>query len=69
MLEDAQLNMETLGEHQAVMDHVMDSVHRLGQMVQEAQSTMRALQAEREMAERIERGLKKVRTKTEGRKA
>ena len=57
MLEDAQLNMESLGEHKAVMDHVMDSVHRLGQMVQAAQSTMRGLQAEREMAERIERGL------------
>jgi hypothetical protein len=62
------LNMESLGEHKAVMDHVMDSVHRLGQMVQEAQSTMRSLQAEREMAERIERGIKRVRTKTDQKK-
>jgi hypothetical protein len=46
----------------------MDSVHRLGQMVQEAQSTMRSLQAEREMAERIERGIKRVRTKTDQKK-
>jgi hypothetical protein len=37
-------------------------------MVQEAQSTMRALQAEREMAERIERGIKKVRSRTETKK-
>jgi uncharacterized protein YoxC len=60
--------MEALGEHKEVMDHVMDSVNRLGQMVQQAQSTMRALQAEREMAERIERGIKKVRSKTETKK-
>jgi hypothetical protein len=64
MLEDAQLNVEALGEHKAVMDHVMDSVHRLGQMLQEAQSTMRALQAERDVAGRIQTGIRKVRTKS-----
>jgi hypothetical protein len=46
------------------MDHVMDSFNRLSQMVQEAQSTMKALSAEREMAERIERGIKKLRSRT-----
>jgi hypothetical protein len=42
----------------------MDSFNRLSQMVQEAQSTMRALQTEREMAERIERGIKQLRART-----
>jgi hypothetical protein len=35
-------------------------------MVQESQSTVRALQAERDLAERIERGGRKLRAKTSG---
>ena len=66
MLEDVRLNMETLGEHKALMDHVMANVNRLGEMLQESQSTLRALQTERELAERIERGNKQLRAKTTG---
>ena len=58
MLEDVRLNLETLGEQKAVVDHVMDSFSRLTEKVQEAQTTLRSLQAERELAERIERGIK-----------
>jgi len=58
------LSMETLGEQKAVMDHAMDSFTRLTETMREAQSTLRALQAERELAERIERGIKQLRTKT-----
>jgi mevalonate kinase len=64
MLDDVRLSMETLGEQKAVMDHAMDSFTRLGEIMREAQNTLRALQAERELAERIERGIKKLRTKT-----
>jgi len=39
----------------------MDNFNRLTEKVQEAQNTMRALQAERELAERIERGIKQLR--------
>jgi hypothetical protein len=42
----------------------MESFARLSEMMREAQSTLRALQAERELAERIERGIKQLRTKT-----
>jgi hypothetical protein len=66
MLEDVRLNMETLGEHKAVMDHVMANFNRLSEMVQESQSTLRALQAERALAERIDRGNKQLRAKTTG---
>ena len=66
MLEDVRLNMEALGEHKALMDHVMANVNRLGEMVQESQSTLRALQTERELAERIDRGNKQLRAKTTG---
>jgi len=64
VLEDVRLNMETLGEHKAVMDHVMANFTRLGEMAQESQSTLRALQAERELAERIATGNKQLRNKT-----
>jgi hypothetical protein len=61
MLEDVRLNLETLGEQKAVVDHVMDNFTRLTEKVQEAQTTLRSLQTERELAERIERGIKKLR--------
>jgi chromosome segregation ATPase len=61
MLEDVRLNVETLGEQKAVVDHVMDNFTRLTEKVQEAQTTLRALQTERELAERIERGVKNLR--------
>jgi chromosome segregation ATPase len=61
MLEDVRINLETLGEQKAVVDHVMDNFTRLNEKVQEAQTTMRSLQAERELAERIERGIKQLR--------
>jgi len=61
MLEDVRLNLETLGEQKAVVDHVMDNFTRLTEKVQEAQTTLRSLQAERELAERIERGIKQLR--------
>ena len=66
MLEDVRLNMDTLGEHKAVMDHVMADFNRLNELVQESQTTLRALQAERELAGRIERGSKRLRAKTGG---
>ena len=64
MLEDVRLNVETLGEQRAVMDHALESCSRLGEMVRDAQSTMRALQNEREVAERIQRGIKQLKSKT-----
>ena len=48
------------------MDHVMADFNRLNELVQESQTTLRALQAERELAGRIERGSKRLRAKTGG---
>jgi hypothetical protein len=56
--------MEALGEQKAVLDHVMADLSRLTEMVREAQATLKALQTERELAERIQRGIKRLRTKT-----
>jgi chromosome segregation ATPase len=61
MLEDVRLNFETLGEQKAVVDDVMDNFTRLSEKVQEAQTTLRSLKTERELAERIDRGIKKTR--------
>ena len=64
MLEDVRLNVETLGEQRAVMDHAIESCNRLGEMVREAQSTIKGLQTERELAERIQTGIRQLRAKT-----
>jgi chromosome segregation ATPase len=66
MLEDVRLNVETLGEQRAVMDHAIESCNRLGEMVREAQSTIKGLQTERELAERIQKGIRQLRAKTAG---
>jgi len=68
MLEDVRLNVETLGEQRAVMDHAIESCNRLGEMVREAQSTMKGLQTERELAERIQSGIRQLRAKNPGRR-
>ena len=64
LLEDVRVNMETVGEQRAVLDHVMENLSKLTEMVASGQNTLRALQAERELAERIERGIKALRSKT-----
>jgi hypothetical protein len=55
-----------LGEQRAVIDHVGEKLARLDYMVQEAQNTLRALQREREVAERIEQGIKSLRASSSG---
>jgi hypothetical protein len=63
MLEDVRVNLEMLTEQRVVIDHVMESMAQLQRAVQDAQGTLRALQSERELAERISRGIKQLRTK------
>ena len=64
MLDDINVNLEMLSEQRAVIDHVGEKLARLDFTVQEAQSTLRAPQREREVAERIEQGIKALRTRT-----
>ncbi|MFL6280235.1 MAG: hypothetical protein ACJ731_08995 [Vicinamibacterales bacterium] len=65
MLEDVRLNMDTIGEHTTIMEQAMADVARLTELVQESQTTLRALKAERELAGKIERGTKRLRAKTD----
>ena len=64
MLADVRLNLETLSEQKSVIDHVIENLAGLNEMVQGTQATLKALQTERELAERIERGNKQLRIKT-----
>jgi chromosome segregation ATPase len=65
MLEDVRLNMDTLGEHKTIMEQAMADFTRLTELVQESQTTLRALKAERELAGKIEHGTKRLRAKTD----
>ena len=64
LLEDVRINLETLGEQKAVIDHVSEKLARLDFMMQEAQNTLRTLQHERELAERIEQSIKQLRSRS-----
>ncbi len=64
MLGDINVNLEMLSEQRAVVDHVGEQLARLDFTVQEAQNTLRALQREREVAERIEQGIKALRNRS-----
>lgn len=64
MLDDVRVHLETVGEQKAVLDYVLEQVSRLDTMSREAQNTMRALQTERELAERIERSIQSLRART-----
>ena len=47
------------------MDHALESCSRLAEMVRDAQSTMRALQNDGEVAERkVQHGIKQLKSKT-----
>jgi chromosome segregation ATPase len=63
LMEDVQINLDMLGEQKAVVDHVAEKAAQLDFVLQEARNTLRTLQHERELAERIERGIKKLRSK------
>ena len=64
VLEDVRVNLEMLGEQRAVVDHVVESMAGVNETVQKAQATLKALQTERELGERIERSIKQLRSKS-----
>lgn len=63
LLGDIQLKLELLNEQRVVVEHVGDKLARLDFTVQEAQNTLRALQREREVAERVEQGIRSLRAR------
>ena len=64
MLEDVRVHLETVSEQKAVLEHALDQIAKLETISRDAQATLRSLQAERELAQRIERSIQTLRTKT-----
>lgn len=64
MLGDIQVTLDSLGEQRSVIDQVGERLARLDFTLQEAQNTLRALQRERDGAERIEQSLKALRARS-----
>jgi hypothetical protein len=64
LLEDVRLNLELVNEQKAVVDHVAQDLSKLSSLATSSQRTLRALQAERELAERIEKSIKSLRART-----
>lgn len=64
MLEDVRVHLETVSEQKAVLEHALDQIAKLETTSRDAQVTLRSLQTERELAQRIERSIQTLRTKT-----
>jgi len=64
MLNDVRCNLETVSEQRAIVNDVAEKVAKLDFAVQEANNVLRALQRERELAERIEQGIQQLRSRT-----
>ena len=62
VLKDVHVNLELLAEQRAIVDHAVEGMARVQEDTRSAQATLKALQAERQLAERIERGIKRLRT-------
>jgi chromosome segregation ATPase len=64
MLADVRVHLETVGEQKEVLEHALDQIARLELISRDADATLRSLQAERELAQRIERSIQQLRTRT-----
>jgi chromosome segregation ATPase len=61
LFEDVRLNLETMGAHKAIIDDVTKKIGGLGFAVQEAESMLRSLKHERQLAEQVEDSIKQLR--------
>jgi chromosome segregation ATPase len=63
ILGDVQITLESVSEQKAMVDHVFAELARLEFLVQEARGTMKALQAERDVAQRIVENVRQIHTR------
>jgi hypothetical protein len=64
LLADVHVNLEALGEQKSLVDHLSEKLARLDFVTQEAQNTLSSLERERQLAERIEQGIKQLRSRS-----
>ena len=55
-----QITLNSVSGQKAMVDHVFDELARLEYIVQDARGTMRALQAERHVAQRIVENVRQI---------
>jgi uncharacterized coiled-coil protein SlyX len=63
LLEDVGTNLEMVAAQKAQIEYVSEQVARLEFAVQQSLNTMRALQQERERAERVEEAIRQLRAR------
>ena len=66
LLSDVRVHHETVTEQKAVIDHLNEKLANVDFVMQEAQNTLRMLNQERELAQRIEQSIKQLRTRASG---
>ena len=64
LLSDVRINLDALTEQKAVVEHVAEQVAGIQFASQEATGVLRALQQERELAQRIAASLQQLRART-----
>jgi uncharacterized protein YoxC len=60
VLGDVQITLDSVSEQKAMVDHVFAELARIEYLVQEARGTMRALQTERDVAQRIVENVRQI---------
>jgi chromosome segregation ATPase len=60
ILGDVHITLDSVSEQKAMVDHVFAELARIEHLVQEARGTMRALQAERDVAQRIVENVRQI---------
>jgi hypothetical protein len=63
LLSDIRTHLETVTEQKAVIDHLNEKLANVDFAMQEAHNTLRMLNQERELAQRIEQSIKQLRTR------
>ena len=66
LLSDIRGHLETVTEQKAVIDHLNEKLANVDFVMQEAQNTLRMLNQERELAQRIEQSIKQLRMRAGG---
>ena len=66
ILGDVHVTLDSVSEQKAMVDHVFAELARLEHLVQEARGTMRALQAERDVAQRIVENVRQIHARARG---
>ena len=66
ILGDVQITLESVSEQKAMVDHVFAELARIEDLVQEARGTMRALQTERDVAQRIVENVRQIHARATG---